>query len=479
METQHTVGNETSIGSYRLLKRIGAGGMGEVWLAEHTLLGRRAAVKLLHPMFSGRAEIVSRFFNEARAATAIADPGIVQIFDFGHHTDGTAYIVMELLEGETLDARWRARSRLAYTEAVRIVRQVAASLGAAHARGIVHRDLKPENIFLVADAEVPGGERAKILDFGIAKLGAGSNVKTQTSAVMGTPAFMSPEQCRGASLVDARSDVYALGCVLFNLMAGRPPFEADGTGDLIILHVTQPAPRLSSVVPSVPPAVDDLVARCLAKDPAQRYASGTELAVALGGLLGNTNPTLEVSVAQLPAVAIATPTTLSGSARGWERAHQPSRRIPKAVVGISIIATIVGFGVWRVGGAEQTPPRVAPVTSSEATLDAAPEPPPRIVPVVKPVPTAVEIEQVLEPVIAWSPAVVATPVELPPAVKRESVRRKPAPRAATQGRPAKLPATSPSPRATVVPLLPDAPRAEPVRPAPTPVTRDGIPDKRF
>src|SRR5262245_41204137 len=136
----------TQVGAYRILQQIGAGGMGAVWLAEHTMLGRRAAVKLLHPELSARPEIVTRFFNEARAATAISDPGIVQIFDFGQHTDGSAYIVMELLEGEPLDRRLARHGPLAVGDALRIMRQVASTLGAAHARGIVHRDLKPENI---------------------------------------------------------------------------------------------------------------------------------------------------------------------------------------------------------------------------------------------------------------------------------------------------------------------------------------------
>src|SRR6478735_9524748 len=218
----------TTVGAYRILQRIGAGGMGEVWLAEHAMLGRRAAVKVLLPEFSMKQEIVTRFFNEARAATAIADPGIVQIFDFGHHVDGTAYIVMELLDGEPLDKRLARNGALPVTDALRIMRQVASSLGAAHARGIVHRDLKPENIFLIRDPEVPGGERAKILDFGIAKLIGENQVKTQTSVVMGTPGYMSPEQCRGAGKVDERADIYALGCVLFAAIAGRPPFWAEG-----------------------------------------------------------------------------------------------------------------------------------------------------------------------------------------------------------------------------------------------------------
>jgi serine/threonine-protein kinase len=193
------VGPGTQVGSYRLLEQIGEGGMGAVWLAEHVMLGRRAAIKVLQASFSMQPDIVTRFFNEARAATAIADPGIVQVFDFGHHSDGSAFIVMELLEGETLHARLRRTGPLPCADALRIARQIAGSLGAAHARGIVHRDLKPENVFMVRDAEVAGGERAKILDFGIAKLGVGTSSGTNTHAVLGTPAYMSPTSTRSAA----------------------------------------------------------------------------------------------------------------------------------------------------------------------------------------------------------------------------------------------------------------------------------------
>ena len=173
------------MGAYRVLRQIGQGGMGAVWLAEHTMLGRQTAIKVLHPAFSAQPDIVGRFFNEAKAATAISDPGIVQIFDFGHHVDGSAYIVMELLIGESLDERLKRSGTLVLADVVRLIRQVAGSLGAAHARGIVHRDLKPENLYVVPDPEVSGGERAKILDFGIAKLtGDASGLKTSTSAVM-------------------------------------------------------------------------------------------------------------------------------------------------------------------------------------------------------------------------------------------------------------------------------------------------------
>jgi serine/threonine protein kinase len=326
-------------------RQIGAGGMGEVWLAEHALLGRPAAIKLLHPSFSTHPDVVTRFFNEARAATAIADPGIVQIFDFGYD-NGVAYIVMEMLDGETLEAR-RHRGGVNVGDALRIMRQVASSLGAAHERGIVHRDLKPDNIFLVRDPEVAGGERAKVLDFGIAKLTGDSTIKTQTSAVMGTPLYMSPEQCRGAGLVDARSDVYSLGCVLFTLLAGRTVFEAEGVGDLIVKHVTEPAPRLSSLV-SVPPAVDNLVARCLEKDPARRFTSAGQLATALGALLTDAHVGAGGTARLTTTPPEATATTLSGSSAAVVSAAAPraSRKLMiGGVIGVLASASVVAVRI--------------------------------------------------------------------------------------------------------------------------------------
>ena len=160
----------STIGAYRVLGKLGEGGMGAVFLAEHSLIGRRAAIKVLRPERNVQRDSIERFFNEARATSAVVDPGIVQVFDFGVTDDNTAYIVMEYLEGEVLLQRLRRLQRLAPLDALRIVRQVAGSLAAAHAAGIVHRDLKPENLFIVRDSEAPAGERVKILDFGIAKL---------------------------------------------------------------------------------------------------------------------------------------------------------------------------------------------------------------------------------------------------------------------------------------------------------------------
>jgi serine/threonine-protein kinase len=321
----------TVIGSYRVLRKLGEGGMGAVYLAEHSLLGRKAAVKVLQPELSRNQDIVQRFFNEARAATAIADPGIVQIFDFGYHADGSAYIVMEFLEGEPLDGRVKRLGRLAPVDALRILRQVASSLASAHARGIVHRDLKPENIFLVADREVAYGERPKLLDFGIAKLthDTDSKVKTATAAIMGTPMYMSPEQCRGAGYVDHRSDLYSLGCVLYHLLVGRPPFDGEGVGDIIACHLREPAPAPSASVPGIPPEVDALTTRLMAKAPDQRFASATELAEAIGIMIGASLPPavpamMSPSGGHPSAAAGAHPTTLSGSAGHLHVSAAPS-----------------------------------------------------------------------------------------------------------------------------------------------------------
>jgi hypothetical protein len=368
------VHSDSQIGQYNLLGQIGEGGMGAVWLGEHVALGRLAAIKVLHPEFSRKREYVKRFFNEARAAAAISDPGIVQIFDFGQHVDGSAYIVMERLEGEGLDQRLERTGRLAVPEALRIVRQVASTLATAHAAGIVHRDLKPGNIFLVRDPEVAGGERAKVLDFGIAKLADDSaGVKTKSWAVLGTPKYMAPEQCRGAGYVDARSDVYSLGCVLFTLIVGAPPFDAEGFGDVIAMQLREPAPAPSTRADGIPPEVDDIVLTCLAKDPAQRYASAQELANAIDALLGSA---AQATVyARAPSVDSVVPktvelTTLGGASRAIDATRITPRVWKFVVAALATIGAAVAAIAWIAHGSNATD--VAPGAEQSSAVASRP-----------------------------------------------------------------------------------------------------------
>jgi len=264
----------TLLGNYRVVDQLGEGGMGVVYIGRHEALGHRVVVKVLQPELSRDAVMVQRFVNEAQAATEIRNPGIAQIFDFGTTPDGRAYIVMELLEGETLAARLTHR-RYDHAECCRLGRQVANVLQAAHAAGITHRDLKPDNLFLVSDSEVIGGERIKVLDFGIAKLaGDGpAGVRTHTGLVMGTPDYMSPEQCRSANTADPRSDIYSLGCILFEIACRRPPFRGQGLGDIVAAHLHEPPPDPRYFTADLPAAFAALIRAMLAKHPDARPQS--------------------------------------------------------------------------------------------------------------------------------------------------------------------------------------------------------------
>jgi len=347
------------IGSYQLVRKLGEGGMGAVYLGQHQLLGRRAAIKVLLPALSARPDIVNRFFNEARAVTSISDPGIVQVFDFGYHSDGSAFIVMEYLDGEPLDRRLARLGRLPVHETLRLARQLAISLAAAHAQHIVHRDLKPENVFLVPDAEVASGERSKILDFGIAKLSDEhpGKLKTHTGMLMGTPMYMSPEQCRGLADVDHRSDIYSLGCVLFHLLTGRPPFEGEAPGDIIAAHIREPAVPPSSRAADIAPGVDALVLRCLAKAPADRFQSMAELTAEVAAVLP------QLSAAAVAPAMQPLPPTVQMPAAGTPVPPGGTPVPPGALVpgsGISLTPTTLGASAGQFGPARMPPP-VTPV----------------------------------------------------------------------------------------------------------------------
>jgi tRNA A-37 threonylcarbamoyl transferase component Bud32 len=308
-----------AIGQYRVTGILGAGGMGIVYAARHTLLDRPAAIKVLQPKYSSEQGVVQRLFNEARAVTLIRNPGIVEVYDFGWTPEGAAFIVMELLEGETLRARLKRRP-LGWSTALALMRQVAGALGAAHGKRIIHRDLKPDNIFLVPDAEVPGGERIKLLDFGIAKLldAVQAGQKTRTGTVMGTPPYMAPEQCRGIA-VDARADLYALGCILFEMCARRPPFVAEGDGDVIAALIHQRPPALASLVSGVPRELEALVQRMLAKAPVDRVQTAEDLVRYLDavrsavGKLNGSGPVPTISPTE-PANGLAATAPVGGGA---------------------------------------------------------------------------------------------------------------------------------------------------------------------
>jgi serine/threonine-protein kinase len=273
----------TVLGNYRILQKLGEGGMGVVYLGRHEALGHAVAVKVLQPALSRDATMVKRFFTEAQAATSIRSPGIVQIFDFGTSPDGAAYFVMELLEGVPLSRRLAER-RLDYGECCRIGRQVANALHAAHQCGITHRDLKPDNLFLVPDPDVAGGERVKVLDFGIAKLATeaqGPAAVTQAGLVLGTPSYMAPEQCRGAGAIDARADIYSLGCILYEMACGHPPFVAAGAGEVLGAHQFLPPPMPQTRAPDIPQSLAVLLLHMLAKSPDLRPSTMAAVAQAL------------------------------------------------------------------------------------------------------------------------------------------------------------------------------------------------------
>ena len=264
------------VGKYRILAQIGEGGMGIVYRAEHVVLGSPAAVKVLLEQFTRDAVVVDRFFQEAKGASGIRHVGIVEVFDYGRLPNGQAYIAMELLRGEDLSMFRARRGRLEPELATQIGLQVLAALNATHVVGVVHRDLKPDNIFLVRDPGAPGSIRVKILDFGITKLIGdrfGARPQSRGGTILGTPAYMAPEQCRGGLEVDARADLYSVGCILFELLTGRPPFLGSGDGEVMAMHIYEPPPRLTNLVPDMPVELDALLARLLTKAPEDRIPS--------------------------------------------------------------------------------------------------------------------------------------------------------------------------------------------------------------
>jgi serine/threonine-protein kinase len=269
---------------FRLVRPLGQGGMGSVWLAQHTGLDTPCAVKFIHEHAARSPDIVARFEREAKAAAQLRSPHVVQILDHGVW-QGAPYIAMELLEGEDLGQRLQRVGALSPRDTLAVAVQVGRALSKAHAAGLIHRDLKPANVFLVRDEE---REIAKVLDFGVAKVQeTGVDGNTKTGAILGTPYYMSPEQARGSKTIDQRSDLWALAVVVYQCLTGRLPFVGEALGDLFVKIIVEPLP-VPSQVASVPPAFDGWWARAASRDPAQRFQTARELTDGLSLALGVT-----------------------------------------------------------------------------------------------------------------------------------------------------------------------------------------------
>lgn len=274
---------DKTLGHYQIVRMLGSGGMGQVFEAIHDQMKRRAAIKILHKRFAHNRQIATRFLNEAKATSMVEHPGIVHIYEFGQTDDGTAFIVMEYLSGETLRHRLdELGGKLPKEDATRLARQMASALSAAHAKGIVHRDLKPVNVMIVRDGESVGGERAKILDFGLAKIiePEGGEGITNTGTILGTPAYMAPEQCKSARAADPKSDVYSLGVILYEMLTGDIPFDADTDAELLSKHMFSEPPPLLASAPHAGTELAALVHKMLGKDTDTR-PSAAEVAAEL------------------------------------------------------------------------------------------------------------------------------------------------------------------------------------------------------
>jgi tRNA A-37 threonylcarbamoyl transferase component Bud32 len=271
-----------SVGNYTVTAKLGEGGMGAVFLAEHPVIARKAALKAIHPQFSKNVEVVSRFITEAKAINEIGHDHIVDVTDFGTTAAGDFYFIMEYLDGRSLADVIASEGRLAPRRALHNAAQIADALQASHDHGVIHRDLKPDNIFLVPHAG--DADFVKVLDFGLAKL-FGTERRpvhnTRSGSVFGTPCYMAPEQCEGKVAIDYRADIYALGVILFEMLTGKVPFGGTGFGEIIVKHMTVPAPPARSILPELPPILDAVLFRALAKNPDHRFQSMAEFRAAL------------------------------------------------------------------------------------------------------------------------------------------------------------------------------------------------------
>lgn len=302
------IGREILNGQFRILQKIGTGGMGAVYKALQPAMNRMVGVKILHPKLTNRKDLVARFRREARAMSHLTHPNTVKVFLYGELDDGSLYIIMEFLDGKNMNQTVRAEGPMTMERGLPILIQVCGALEEAHRAGIIHRDLKPENIFLCQQGGMK--DYAKVLDFGLAKvtereMRPGSIILTQEGMVFGTPEFMSPEQAQGKTLTPA-SDIYSLATILYEALTGKLPFDCKSAMDFLSHHVSHKPIPLSQRVPgrSFPPLLDQIILRALAKKPEERFASAADFASAMQAVLAGATELPRAITPATPAVVM-------------------------------------------------------------------------------------------------------------------------------------------------------------------------------
>jgi eukaryotic-like serine/threonine-protein kinase len=347
--TDPFIGREILGGQFKILQKIGTGGMGSVYAASQSAMNRMVAIKILHPKLTARKDLVARFRREARAMSQLSHPNTVKVFMYGElEDDGSLYIVMEHLEGRNLNRKVKREGPLPMDQAVSILIQVCGALQEAHGMGIVHRDLKPENIFLCKQVGID--EYPKVLDFGLAKvteqqMQPGSVNLTQEGMVFGTPEFMSPEQAQGKQL-DPRSDIYSLAVILYEALTGKLPFDARTPMEYIQKHVVEPPIPLSKRVEGLafPRELDEVVAKAMAKKRADRHQSAIQFAAALRPFAGAGASALDNifhMTPEPPEVRGAAP-AVSSQSRGVPAAVASGSSGTLTLVGVAAVCLVVG-----------------------------------------------------------------------------------------------------------------------------------------
>ncbi|MDX9722982.1 MAG: protein kinase [Myxococcota bacterium] len=352
---------------YYIESLMARGGMGNIYLARQQRLGKVVVVKVLRHEFCKDERVIKRFLREALAVSQLNHPHTAQVFDSGETPEGVHYIIMEYLEGESLDRRIARDGHLAPALAVSFVGQTAAALAEAHAKGIVHRDLKPSNIFIVSPHGVP--EFVKVLDFGIAKFYAGRDAGeltklTAAGSTMGTPHYMAPEQIRGEE-VDARADIYSLGVILWEALTGRPPFSGDSPMEIFLGHLEHKLPKLSQLYPQLklPPGLEEILRKCLAKKPGDRFRSAHELKQALDMVAVSASPSLasqRLRLNDINAYSPPVPTELNRRAMG-RRLRFWIGTVSAAVAAVAVLSLLL---IWLIKDKEQHQTAAAPVAQA-------------------------------------------------------------------------------------------------------------------